>query len=204
MTLFFRLLRVYRIFNKMSPIGSAWSDKFLILYITAMILVSILVHVVWVASDEFGISEIVFFNPYSAIPYFLVFQFCVSNHYNIFFSVTFCYSAIFIIFVMILAVLTRKVSIDTFKDTKLVNCFVFCSIGSLVLLTTLSFIFYFNADEVSRILGFFLYIASLLVVTLFCVFLLFIPKIHKAQFPKDIVRSKSLGTRTSLTFLQEC
>ena len=192
-----RLLRVSRIFFKYTPIGVGWSDKVLALYIGAIVLVTVFCMIVWLAIGEFSVGESVDFIPNGDPPHFEVELSCKAMRQPLFLSLVLGYTGLFMVLVLILAIKTRKVSIDVFKDTKSVNIFVFCSVGILALFVPLSYITETLTGKITLILSYLFRVTSGLVVAISCVSLLFIPKIYLALFPSSRPRSKSVGNRSS-------
>lgn len=192
-----RLLRVSRIFFNYNPIGVAWSDKVLALYIGAIVLVTVSFMVIWLAIGEFSVGESVDFIPDSDPPHYEVELSCNAMRQSLFLSLVLGYTGLFMVLVMILAIKTRKVSIDVFKDTKSVSIFVFCSVGILALFVPLSYITENLTGKTALILSYLFRVTSVIVVAVSCVCLLFVPKIYLALFPSSRPRSKSVGNRSS-------
>lgn len=200
-TLFVRLLRVARIFFKYDPIGVAWSDKVLALYIGATVMVTLFLLVIWIAIGDFSSGRRESFIPSADPPHFAVHLSCSANKQPVFLSLVWGYTGIFMLLVMILAIKTRKVSIDIFKDTKSVNIFVFCSVGIFALFVPLSYITSTFTGKGNQILSYLFQVASVIVVAMACVSLLFIPKIYLALFAASRPHSKSVGNRASTGIL---
>lgn len=199
-TLFIRLLRVSRIFFNYEPVGVAWSDKVLTLYIGIILSVTVILLIAWMAAGDFRAMMRSTFVTYTSPPQFDIELSCISNHQPLFLSLLFGYSGMLMLLVMILAIKTRKVSIDIFKDTKSVNIFVFCSVGILGLFIPLSFITETLPGTAALILSFLFHVAPLVVVATVCVFLLFIPKLYRSRFPSSNPNTKSIGNRSSNCF----
>lgn len=192
-----RLLRVSRIFFNYNPMGVGWSDKVLALYIGTIVLVTVFLMVVWLAIGEFSVGKSVDFIPDDDPPHYEVELSCNAMIQPLFLSLVLGYTGLFMVLVMILAIKTRKVSIDVFKDTKSVNIFVFCSVGILALFVPLSYITEYLNGRIALILSYLFRVTSVIVVAVLCVCLLFIPKIYLALFPSSRPRSKSVGNRSS-------
>ena len=183
-TLFVRLLRVFRIFFWYKPIGVLWSDKVLILFIFAIVSVSIFLLILWSIVDGLSIDEKVDFVADGNPPHYTVDLRCVAEKDPVFVSLVFGYAMVFMVLVLILAIKTRKVTIDSFKDTKSVNMFIFCSIIVLSLFIPLSFITA-ESDGVSGLtISYTFHVVPLMTVAIACISLLFIPKIYFACFMK--------------------
>lgn len=199
-TLFIRLLRVSRIFFNYDPVGVAWSDKVLTLYIGAILSVTVILLVMWMAVGDFSVDIKRSFIPNGSPPHFNIEQSCMARHESLFLSLLFSYTGVLMLLVIVLAIKTRKVTIDVFKDTRSVNVYVFCSVGILALFVPLSFITETLPGITALVLSFVFQVATLIVVPTVCICLLFIPKLYMARFPSSSLRSKSVGKRTSSCF----
>lgn len=195
-TLFVRLLRVFRIFFNLDPIGTAWSDKYLALYVTIIVLVTLFLSLLWLGIEDFDAGEREEFIADSSPPYFAVYLSCDAQYQSIFLSLIWGYTALVMILVIILAIKTRKVSIDIFKDTKSVNAFVFCSVGIFALFTPLSYITASFTSMAAMILSYLFQVVSIIIVSVACICLLFLPKIYLALFGPgpSKPRSKSVSS----------
>ena len=196
-TLFIRLLRVSRIFFNYEPVGASWSDQALCLYIGIMLLFTVLLMVLWLAIGNFNAEERVVFLSERSLPHFEIELRCVAKNQSVFLALLFSYTGLVMLMVTVLAIKTRKVTIDIFKDTKSVSVFVFCSVGILALFVPLSFITVNSPGTVALILSYVFHAFALLVVATACLCLLFIPKIYMALFPSEEPRSKSMTNRSS-------
>lgn len=193
-TLFVRLLRVARIFFKYTPIGKAWSDKFLALYIAAKTLVAFSLLVVWVAIDDFSAEERKDFLPNNSPPHFTSHLSCAAEKQPVFLTLVWIYTGIIMVLVLFLAIKTRKISIDIFKDTKSVNAFIFCSVGVFALFIPLSYITASFTGTTALIFSYLFQVTSVIVVAMACISLLFLPKIYLSLFTVSKPHSKSVGT----------
>lgn len=193
-TLFVRLLRVARIFFKYTPIGKAWSDKFLALYITAATLVSLSLLVIWVAVDDFSVGERKEFLPNASPPHSTNHLSCAAKKDHVFYTLLWVYTGIIMLLVLFLAVKTRKISIDIYKDTKSVNTFIFCSVGVCALFVPLSHITASFTGTTALICSYLFQVASVIVVAVACISLLFLPKIYLSLFTVSRPHSKALST----------
>ncbi len=183
-TLSVRLLRVLRLFFNVKRIGAAWSDKALILYICAIVSVSIVMLTIWSILNDMTVGRREQFIYDGNPPHFIVELSCNAENDAIFLSLLLGYTGLFMAPLLILAIKTRKVHIDSFKDTRSVNAFVFCSVGILALFIPLSYIFAETNGIVAIALSYSFRVASLLMVAITCISLLFIPKIYTAKFGK--------------------
>ena len=193
-TLFVRLLRVFRIFFNLDPVGTAWSDKYLALYVAAIVVVTLFLSVLWLGIGEFDVGRREEFIADATPPHITVYLSCDAQHQSAFLSLIWGYAGLLMILVIILAIKTRKVSIDIFKDTKSVNAFVFCSVGIYALFVPLSYITASFTSMAAMILSYLFQVASVIVVAVACFSLLFLPKIYLALFGTSKARSKSASS----------
>ena len=193
-TLCIRLTRVSRIFFNFNPVGEGWSDRYLAMYIGITSLITVFLLIVWLSLDDFSTREDIVFLPDASPPHYTITLHCDAERSPIFLSLIFGYIGIFVVIAMILAVKTRKVRIDVFRDTKSVNIFIFCSAGILSLLIPLSFITASIEGFTYMILSYLFQVTSLIGVAIACLCSLFIPKIHLARTISTRPRSKSSGS----------
>ena len=183
-TLFMRLLRIYRIFSHIfSKPGKIWSDYILVALSFIPVLVTILLMIIWTVVDPIvtGYTTPVF-DMTSNPPQYTRDVFCETKKNNliVWLSVTlYGVNGISIFGVVVLATLTRNVHLDSFRDTKTVNAFVFSTASSLciwfpytVVFTNVLFI-----PEASQVFN----ITPYLVVPFLCIAFLFVPKIWSAR-----------------------
>ena len=90
--------------------------------------------------------------------------------------------------VLVLAVMTRKIKIEIFRDTKEVNAFVFTTVFLIIVLISLSLILE-RETEISLYTTFILRELCLVLVAIVCKVFLFAPKLYYAHF-EDSVRHK--------------
>ena len=188
-TLFMRLLRVYRIFFHYQKVGKIWSDKGLLLFIALIVSVSISLLILWTAIDTLRTDETTVFRPSMSRPHFDVYLDCRSNHLGIWLGLILGYTGLIMIAVLALAVMTRKVRIESFRDTKEVNAFVFTTVFLVVVLIALSLLLK-GASNVSLYTTFVLEELCYILVPIACKIFLFVPKIYYVHF-SDPTRHKS-------------
>lgn len=193
-TLCIRLLRVSRIFFNFDPVGQAWSDRYLAGYVGISALITVFLVIIWLSLDDFTTREDMVFLPDASPPHYSVTISCSAERMPIFISLIFGYIAIFVVVAIVLAIKTRKVHIDVFRDTKSVNGFIFCSAGILSLLVTLSFITANIKGLTYMIISYLFLVTSLMGVAVACLCFLFIPKIHLARTLPTRPRTKSSGS----------
>ena len=121
-TLLVRMLRVYHIFNHAKLRLSLYcSDLALAFYVLLILVPGIIVNLVWVTVDRYGI----YFEYQVRDSYVFLWKTCRSNHQNAFVTTLCIYLLVLIIAVAVVAVVTRNVRLQHFKDTKKVNFVVF-------------------------------------------------------------------------------
>lgn len=195
-TLFMRLLRVYRIFFHYQKVGKLWSDGGLLLFVAMLTSPSIILLILWTSIDPLktGKSLSVFrFSPTD--PHFDIYLDCHSNHLGVWLSIILGYTGLIMIAVLALAVMTRKVKIESFRDTKEVNAFVFTTVFLIVLFIPLSW-FLQGPNDAALYSTFVLRELGQLLVPIACKVFVFAPKIYYAHFT-DPTRHKSTTFHTS-------
>ena len=121
-TLLVRMLRVYHIFNHVKLRLSLYcSDLALALCVLLILAPGIFINLIWVIIDRYGI----YFEYQVQESYVFLWKTCRSNH-QFTFVITLCvYLLVLIIAVAAVAIVTRNVRLQHFKDTKKVNFVVF-------------------------------------------------------------------------------
>ena len=189
--LFMRLLRIYRIFFFVfKKPGFLWSNHTMFALSFVPVSVTILVMIIWTASDPIVTA---FTTPMldmtSDPPRYTRNVFCISDQLIVWLSVElYGINGITIIGVTVLSILTRKVHLDCFRDTKQVNLFVLSTVACLFvwLPYTLLFTNYLIIPDASQVFS----ILPYLIIPLLCKLLLFIPKIWSARHERKTLRRK--------------
>lgn len=178
-TLLVKMLRVYHIFNHAKLRLSLYcSDLALALYVFLILMPGIIVNLVWVAIDRYGI----YFEYRARGSYLFLWKTCRSNHQATFVTTLSTYLLVLIIAVTFVAVITRNVRLQHFKDTKKVNFVVF--IFSITVVVSFSY------WGLLRALGTKLYISNLPLHIAHSVFImcilgfLFVPKVFPPLWRK--------------------
>lgn len=189
-TLLVRLLRVYRIFflKKEQKIGKLWSDYFLLLAIAVMVSILLFLLILWSSIHPFTTGEDVDFHSTSSPPHYTKSLECSSNGASGWITTMFLYNCLTIVSVLVLAIKTRKIELDMFKDTKKVSAFVYSTF--MVLLTCAPLAAIFVATDIPEAAFMFRILTYLLIATL-CIIFLFLSKIISAIFGLEEPRSKS-------------
>ena len=169
-----KMLRVYHIFNRLLPgsVGKPCSDLFLTVYVMILLIPSIIIHIVWFAFDEYTLS--VEYTSFHA-DIIEVKKQCVSQYFYHWLSVLSANLALLLLALLIVAVKSRKIRLNHFKDTKKVNALVFA--GNVDLFLTLSYwLFLRGIDAENHITHLPLHFGHSAFVLL-CQILLFAPKV---------------------------
>ena len=186
--LFLRLLRVYRIFyfHHWGKLGGFWTDQSLLLFSILMLLPALVVLIVWMIVEPCRLDENMQFIFSTRPPFYEVTQRCLCSYLTVWYSLLVIYFVIIIAPVVVLAVLTRKVKLESFKDTKKVTIYVFSTIIVLGTLLPLAVIL----DHTRTVIvPYILQTLSVMIVPLLCLLLLFVPKLWSTAFPET--RSKN-------------
>jgi len=194
--LFMRLLRIYRLFFFVfeTP-GKFWSDQVMVIASFIPVSITILLLTLWSILDpistDYAVSLSEQMNEFPRVG-----AIC-GGTYPLWASViVFGVNGVTIVAVVFLAVLTRKVHLDSFKDSKQVNLFVF---STVVCLCTwfpyaLTFVQVIPIPEAGYCFSVFPY----LVVPFLCKVFLFLPKIWSSRHERRTVRRrKSSRSRSS-------
>ena len=198
-TLFVRLLRVYRIFFRtFREPGKLWTDRFLFIMVLVIISIGGIILLLWSTLDPLVTINFPLFMAFAEPPFHGVILFCDCNHFFVW-TVTlyYAYIAPIVFFVVLLAILTRKVKIANFKDSKEVSLFVFTSaIGISVCFayeTTFA-----NTENIHAAFSF--EILNFFAIAIPCKAFLFIPKIWSAKFEKRKHTSSTTSRKGSSLF----
>ena len=123
-TLFTKTLRVYRVFTYFGKTGKAWSDRVLLLVIFVIVSGKILLLVAWSAVDTYHLEDVETYQKEALPPYYEVVQQCRCRYLTFWSLSVFFYSGITLMFLLLLAIKTRKIERKNFKDTKKVNAYI--------------------------------------------------------------------------------
>ena len=173
-TLFARLLRIYHVFNHFGEIGKLCSDGILVLVVIAIAALAMVILILQAIITPLHLVLVQSFKqPYEEgeLPYFEINQICVSKNGIIWVLLSVGRSFLLFFMVAILAIKTRKIRHENFKDTKKVNAY----IAYLLLLSCA--IYPISLVSRSRTLNSVLYVLSLGSIAVFCQLLLFVPKV---------------------------
>ena len=166
-----RMLRVYRIFTYFGKLGKQWSDGVLFAGILAIVGTYIIfLTVLQVVSTRNGVNFEMLVIPEGSFPYYEVVQACSPPNVTTF-TLFECGILFFNIAVVVLAILTRKIRRQHFKDTKKVNMFIY--LDFLVFYTLLPLLVIITNREIQVYL---LFVTSNSTAFL-CQMFLFLPKV---------------------------
>jgi len=183
-TLFARLLRIYRLFFYVfEKPGLRWSDWSMMILILLIVLLPFLLLLLWSTVDPLRTGIALFFDTSTMPPFYSLTPFCGSRFIWVWIAlIYYVYISFTILAVCILAVMTRNIKHERFKDTKKVNAFVFISILALIICDVYSTIFSagLGVIQLAYIFDFLPY----MVIAVFCKVFLFLPKIWSARVEK--------------------
>ena len=171
-TLLVKMLRVYHIFNCVTiRIGRYCSDLALMIYILFILVPNITVNLVWLFIDQY--HAVIEYKTRKG--YLEVSKDCSSKYESIWSGVLSVYLLLLALASAVVAIMTRKVRLQHFKDTKKVNILVFVLCLGIIL--TFSYWLLFQMlDAKPYIVSIPLIIGHSIVILSFLV-LLFIPKV---------------------------
>ena len=117
-----KIIRIYYIFKTFKAgLGRCWSDLSLAGYVALILSPNILVNMIWVLSDRYHVK----FEERVENGYTYVSPECSSTYESIWIGVQVSYILTLILALVTAAIITRKVRLQHFKDTKKVNILLF-------------------------------------------------------------------------------
>ena len=129
-TLLMKMLRLWRVFTFYGNTGKVWTDKVMLLFSGAILLIKVLILTIWAILDMFSAVDKFFMN--SDGNTVLVRQ-CQSNNTILWAFLAYGYSGVLGTCLIIVAIKTRKIKCD-FKDTKKI-CLLMCALAYIVIQT---------------------------------------------------------------------
>ena len=139
--LFLKLLRVYHIFRTFRKTSRYWSDQYLFIYTLAICIVNAVLVIIWNSTNSMYIHiHKKYVNRPDKPPYYAATMWC--NTSRAYLAAARLYSSVLLFLIVILAVATRHIKKDNFKDTKKVNTFIFLVVITIITSTSLRIIFY--------------------------------------------------------------
>ena len=127
-TVIAKTVRIYYIFRKFGKVHQICFDQGLFFLVLAIVFVKIIFLIFWTCLDVSLLIDTEQYVKQSIPPYFLVTQKCQNEYPEVWLTLQYTYSMVLAFFMVLLAVLTRKIKRDDFKDTKKINMLV----GALV------------------------------------------------------------------------
>ena len=149
-TLFLKLLRIYHIFHEkqMTEMSKYWEDKYLVVYALLICFGKVLLLILWNSIDPIYSENYLEYVPAcTGLPYYQTTTHCVTS--VVWSSITLLYSGVLLFMVVVLAIETRHIKNDPYKDTKKVNAFIFLVVIVLAISVPLRHIF----DEIQIEIG---------------------------------------------------
>ena len=141
-TLLLRMLRVYRIFSYFGRTGKVWSDKVLAVVVFLIVGGDVVLLLVWFGVDPCTVKEVTryVYERHDTLPHYEITQYCTSNNITVWFSLVFGKMGILFVIVLFLAIKTRKIQRENFKDTKKVNVYIFVTVLIIAILIPVWFV----------------------------------------------------------------
>ena len=130
-TLLMKMLRLWRVFTFYGKTGKLWTDKVMLLFSGAILLIKVLILTIWAILDTLNAVDKFFTN--SDGNTVLVRQ-CQSNNIILWAFIAYGYSGVLGTCLIIVAIKTRKIKRNDFKDTKKI-CLLMCALAYIVIKT---------------------------------------------------------------------
>ena len=140
-TLLLRMLRVHHIFKQFQPVSKYWSDKYLFIYALLICMGKVCLLLLQTSIDHLHPETQREYVPTSIPPYYKATLHCINSALGLWIILSFLYSAVLLLLVLFLAIQTRHISKNDFKDTKKVNFFVFLVVIVLAIAISLEVVF---------------------------------------------------------------
>ena len=192
-TLLVRMLRIYHIFNYFGKVGKIWSDRALLAIAAIIVGADVLLLLVWALTDTYQIQDYEVYEPDAEPPYYEVMQFCSCNYLQIWLAVILGEIGVLLLCVFLLAVMTRKIRLQNFKDTKKVNMYIFLMVMIICILIPLWIILRNAGNPTGSNLVIYLGFGA---TAFLCQLFLFLPKIVPPLFLRH-VKYKATETEQS-------
>ncbi len=122
-TLLMKMLRLWRVFTFFGKTGKLWTDKVMLLFSGATILIKVLILTMWAILDTLTITDKVYTNSDRNT---VLVEHCQSNNIILWAFLAYGYSGVLATCLIIVAIKTRKIKRD-YKDTKKV-CLLMCAL----------------------------------------------------------------------------
>ena len=170
-----KTLRIYFIFTTFGKVNrKVFSDLGLFILISSIVSVKIIMLIFWAIFNVPDLVNIELFISETVPPFVQVVQRCGSNNRHPFWVfATFGYSTLLTLIMVLLAVLTRKIKRNNYKDSKKINLLVSALILDVYILGPLWFIL---QGASAHVLGWLVYNLGTLIAAVLCQVLLILPK----------------------------
>lgn len=190
----FRLLRVHRIFKAYGKMSHYWKDKYLVLWILIILSGAILILITWTCVDSIRLVSSIDYQPNTPVPYFEKHSICSSDTFGIFLAVALSYNGILMVFVVFLAVQTRKIRLSNFKNTKQINVFAATLGVTLTILVPLWLVI--DVSKEDNVNGHLIVCSVFLCPAIYCHVFLFLPQVFVTV--KNIMAERKVVGRVQL------
>jgi hypothetical protein len=172
-TVIAKTLRIYHIFKTFGKISKLCSDQGLFILISSIISLKIIMLIIWARFDASHVVDSQQLVSKSVPPFVQVVQQCRSVYHGYWVILTFGYSTLLCLVMILLAILTRKIKRGDFKDSKKINLLVATLILDVSIFVPLWFILRgLAAPNLSRLA----YNIATLIAAVLCQVLLLLPK----------------------------
>ena len=196
-TLLAKLLRIWRIFTLHGRTGRGWTDQSLLLFIGLVTLVKFVMLLIWTIADVYRLEDYVTVistgnNNYN----YQIVQQCASQYYSLWLVLIYGYSAVIALILIAVAIITRKIKQENFKDTKKVSILMSTILFMAVVSGSVWAVLRLSDDSIASkvIIG-----LAYCLIAMLCEVFLFLPKILPPllrQFKSAVVVHKPQGTST--------
>ena len=189
--LLFRLLRIRHIFQAYGKVSIYWRNKYLVMWISIVLSGAILILTTWASTDVIRMVRRTDYQPNAtnSLPYFEERVICSCDKLGIWLAIALSYNGILMLFLVFLAVQTRKIRLSNFKNTKQINIFATTlSMTLAILVPTWLVIDVWKEDTVYR---HFIVCFVFLCPAIYCHVFLFLPLVFATA--KNIVAERKMG-----------
>jgi gamma-aminobutyric acid type B receptor len=172
-TVIAKTLRIYFIFKTFGKVSKLWSDQGLFLLISSIVSVKIVILIIWASFDVPHIVDLQQLTSKTVPPFIEVVQRCQSVYHGYWVFLTIGYSTLLTMIMVLLAILTRKIKRDDYKDSKKINLLV----GALFLdVYTFAPLWFILRGLAAPLLSWLVYNIGTLIAAVLCQVLLLLPK----------------------------
>ena len=175
-TVFAKAIRIYHIFknNSLRRLNPLWADKYLFVAILLIVSVKVLIMIIWAAVDINHLIDERKLSLQDTPLHYVVIQKCYSRKLGIWVGITFAYSCILFVPMIIAAYLTRNIRGERFKNSKKICGLV---IILIILMCTGNALWFFLRAIGKHIASKVVYSLGFTLAALACQIFLFLPKI---------------------------